>query len=70
LGVLGHHAEVSVGFKRIKHQNDVLVVQLPQDTDLLSEILYVLLTLAVLINELHGNRESSILPASLKTNIY
>ena len=63
--VLGHHAEVSVGLECIEHQDDVLVIQLPQDTDLLSKVLYILLALAVLIDELHGYREASILSASL-----
>jgi hypothetical protein len=35
------NTEVSLGLKRIKHLNDVLMPQLPQDFNLLPQVAYV-----------------------------
>lgn len=43
LPVLGHNHKLFVRFKRIKHENDVVVVQPLQYTDLLPQILYIFL---------------------------
>ena len=55
MGKLCDHTEVSLGFKGIQHLYDVLMTQVPQDFDLLSQVPDVLLTLAMLHDELHSS---------------
>ena len=55
LGKLSDHAEVGWRFKIIQHADDVLMAQRAEDLNLLPQALDVLLRLAVLHDELHGN---------------
>lgn len=48
-------AELLIGLKRVKHLDDVLVLQAPQDFNLLSQADDVPLALAMLQNEFHGH---------------
>jgi hypothetical protein len=47
-------AEFLIGFEGIQHLYDVLMSKSPQDLNFLSQAHYVLLTFAVLQDELHG----------------
>ena len=68
LGVLRDHTEISICFKCIKHQNNVLMVQLAKNSNFLAEVLDVLFTFSMLVNKLHGNREPSVFASSLWTS--
>lgn len=55
LGALtSDHAEVCLGLKSVQHLDNVLMPQLPQDLNLLPQVLDVLLAFAVLHDKLHG----------------
>lgn len=60
-----HYTEVSLGFKRVEHLNDVLMPQLPQYLNLLSQVANVLFGLSMLYNELHCCNLTSASPPAL-----
>jgi hypothetical protein len=65
LGVLGDNTELSICLKSIEHKNDILVVQFPENSNLLAEIADVFLTFAMLGDKLHRHCEARVLPPCL-----
>ena len=65
LRVFRNDTEVTFRFKGIKHEDNVLMVQLSQNTDLLTKVLNVLFTLSVFVYKLHGHGETGVLSPRL-----
>ena len=66
LRVLRDHAELPLRLKGVHHQDDVLVVQGPEDADLGAEVLYVLGGLAVLRDELQSDELTGVVATTLE----
>lgn len=60
-----HNTELCLGFKSIQHLNDVLMPQLAQDLNLLSQVFDVLLALPLLHDELHSCDLTRAFPSTL-----
>lgn len=67
LRILRHNTEIAIGLERIKHENDILVVQLAQNTDLLPKILDVLFTFAVFVYKFHRYSKAGIFTPRLQS---
>lgn len=65
LSIFRDHTEFSVSLKGIKHQNNVLVVQLSQYSYLLTKIAHIFFAFSMLRDKLHSNGEACVLPSRL-----
>ncbi len=66
LRILRYNTEITIGLESIKHENDVLMVQLAQNTDLLTKILDILFTFPVLVYKLHRHSKAGIFTPCLQ----
>lgn len=65
LAKFGNYTKISIRFKAIKHQNDVFMVELSQNSNLLTQVLDILLGFAMFGNEFDGANETSVLSTCL-----